>query len=111
MIIYPVLIQQFIDEGLLCIIKQAFGDLMWEGWYRIWHLLVAWKMRCEIYLNSEAIHCRVRPYERKLEDYFGVDLANTLAINFVVLNVCKAARNKCHRTKYAITTVHHRGTF
>jgi len=30
---------------------------------------------------------------------------NTLAINLIVLNVCKAARNKCHRTVWTITTV------
>jgi hypothetical protein len=47
---------------------------LWEGWYRMWHLLVVLKMRCEIHLKSEVIHCRVRPYVRKLEDYFGVDL-------------------------------------
>jgi len=49
MIIYPHLIEQFMHEGLLYIIKQAFRDLMWEGWYRKWRLLVVWKMRCEIY--------------------------------------------------------------
>jgi hypothetical protein len=47
---------------------------MWEGWYRMWHLLVVLKMRCEIHLKSEVINCLVRPHVRKLEDYFGVDL-------------------------------------
>ena len=47
---------------------------MWEDWYRIWRLLVVLKMRCEIHLKSEVIRCRVRPYVRKMEDYFGVDL-------------------------------------